>query len=68
MGKLSDIALISQVVLFNDKNAYGELVERYQDTVRRFLIHLCGDADLAYDLAQETFIKAYISIGSFQGL
>lgn len=68
MGKISDIALISQVVLFNNKNAYGELVERYQDTVRRFLIHLCGDADLAYDLAQETFIKAYISIGSFQGL
>lgn len=68
MGKLNDITLISQVLLFDNKNAYGELVGRYQDTVRRFLIHLCGDRELAYDLAQETFIKAYISLKTFQGL
>lgn len=68
MGKLNDISLISQVVLFDNKNAFGQLVERYQDTVRRFLLHLCGDSELAYDLSQETFIRAYISLRTFQGL
>lgn len=68
MVKLNDISLISQVVLFDNKNAFGQLVERYQDTVRRFLLHLCGDPELAYDLSQETFIRAYISLKTFQGL
>lgn len=37
-------------------------VELHQKTVRRFLMALCcGDGDLADDMAQETFIKAYMS-------
>lgn len=40
-----------------DRNAAGELIERYQASVRSFLCRLCGDAALADDLAQETFIR-----------
>ena len=40
-------------------------VERCQRAVRRFLTALCsGDSMLADDLAQESFIKAYLAIDS----
>lgn len=38
-------------------------VEQCQGALRRFLVALCcGDAMLADDIAQETFIKAYLAI------
>ena len=47
----------------------GRLVEAYQPRVRRFLLNLTtGDEMLTDDLAQETFIKAYVGIRSFKGL
>lgn len=64
---LSDIALISQVLLFGNRRAFDSLVKRYQGGVRRFLTNLVsGDSMLADDLAQETFIKAYISLDTYQ--
>lgn len=42
-------------------------VESTQDALRRFLVALCcGDAALADDLAQETYIKAYLSADTFR--
>lgn len=42
-------------------------VESCQKAVRRFLTALCcGDCALADDLAQETFIKAYLSCETFR--
>lgn len=42
-------------------------VEVNQKTVRRFLTALCcGDNELADDLAQDTFVKAYLSLDSFR--
>lgn len=41
-------------------------VESNQRAVRRFLIALCcGDSALADDLAQDTFVKAYLSCDTF---
>ena len=69
MRKLDEIALISRCVLADDRNAFGTLVEAYQPALRRFLMNLTmGNADLTDVLAQETFIKAYLSIRSFRGL
>ena len=48
-----------------------EFANRVADTqmaLRRFLCTLCcGDAALADDIAQETYIKAYLAIESFRG-
>ena len=42
-------------------------VEVNQKTVRRFLTALCcGNQELADDLAQDTFVKAYLSLDSFK--
>ncbi|MBR1544252.1 MAG: sigma-70 family RNA polymerase sigma factor [Muribaculaceae bacterium] len=69
MKKFDEIALISRCVLADDRNAFGVLVEAYQPTVRRFFMNLTlGNAALTDDLAQETFIKAYLNIRSFRGL
>lgn len=44
-------------------------VEATQKALRRFLVALCcGDGDLADDIAQESYIKAYLSCGSFGNL
>lgn len=41
-------------------------VEGTQEAFRRFLVALCcGDTDLADDIAQESYIKAYLSCDSF---
>lgn len=63
-----DSELIASVVGSDDHAAFGELVTRHQSAVRRFLRHLAkGDAALADDLAQETFLQAYQSLAKFRG-
>lgn len=45
-----------------DRSQFTKLVEGSQKAFRRFLTALCcGDTNLADDLAQESYIKAYIS-------
>lgn len=64
----SDQVLIARVVAADDRAAFAELVQRHQSAVRRFLRHLAhGDAALADDLAQDTFIQAYRSLAGFRG-
>lgn len=69
MSQINDIALVAQVVVFNDKRAFDTLVKKYQSPVRRFFLHqTLGNEELSDDLAQETFIKAYTHIASFKNL
>lgn len=66
---MNDITLVTQMVVFGNKRAFDALLRKYQSQVRRFLLGLtAGDSQLADDLAQETFIKAYMNIGKFRGL
>lgn len=66
---ISDLWLVRRVKRSGDRGAFGELVERYQSPLRRYLTHLTGgDRFRADDLAQESFIKAFTSIGQFSGL
>lgn len=68
MAPLTDAALIARVLLEEDRHAFGELVRRHQSAVRSHLRRLTGgNAALADDLAQETFILAYRNIRSFRG-
>ncbi len=69
MNKLTDLSLIAQVVISHNRQAFDTLVRRYQSQVRRFFLHqTLGDAALADDLAQETFIRAWLNLGMFRGL
>jgi RNA polymerase sigma-70 factor (ECF subfamily) len=63
----NEILLVSSAALLGDKNAFGRLVEIYQSSVRRFFHNLTGgDEERSKDLAQETFIKAWLNIASFR--
>jgi RNA polymerase sigma-70 factor (ECF subfamily) len=63
-----DLLWISQVVIFQNKNAFEKLVVKYQSPLRRFLLNLTnGDKELSDDLSQETFIKAYLRLSTFKG-
>ena len=45
----------------------SEIYQRYADEVKRFLVCLTGDLDLAEELTQETFYQAVKSIGRYNG-
>ena len=47
--------------------AYGELVRRYQDRLYNTVARVVDNADDAHDVVQETFVSAYVSLGSFKG-
>lgn len=48
-------------------DAYGELVRRHQAAVYNVAYRLVGERQQALDLAQETFVRAYRALGSFDG-
>ena len=69
MAVLGDIALVTQVAVFQNKKAFDQLVRKYQSPVRRFFLNqTMGNEQLSDDLAQETFIKAYVNITKFRGM
>jgi RNA polymerase sigma-70 factor (ECF subfamily) len=64
----SDALLVARVVATDDRAAFELLVRRHQSPLRSFLRRLArSDAARADDLAQETFIKAYRGIHTYQG-
>jgi RNA polymerase sigma-70 factor (ECF subfamily) len=50
-----------------DRAAAERLVERTYRGVHAFLRRLCGDSDLAADLTQETYRRAWDSLAGFHG-
>lgn len=48
-----------------DRQAFGVLVDRYWPRVQRWLLGVTRSNQLAEDLAQETFLKAWRGIASF---
>lgn len=62
---MKDAVLITRLLVLNDKHAFGLLVEKYQARVRTLFLKLTvGNSSLSDDLAQETFIKAYLKINT----
>ena len=50
-----------------DPEAFRELFGVYKDRVYSVALRYCGDAVLAQDIAQETFVKLFATIGNFRG-
>lgn len=53
--------------LNGDKNAFGEIVKRYQGMVARTVKGMLGDSVFSEDIGQEVFIKLYYSLSEFRG-
>lgn len=63
---MTDEELVARVT-HGDRDAYRQLVERYQTYVFSIIVRQVGQRQLAEDLAQETFLQAYRSLPSFAG-
>jgi RNA polymerase sigma-70 factor, ECF subfamily len=53
-------------VLTGDVDAFALLVRRYQRPIYNLMYRICGSVDVAADLAQDTFIKAYEHLERFR--
>lgn len=51
-----------------NREEFIKLVSREQESLRRFLLALCcGNREEANDIAQETLVKAYLSVSHYKG-
>ena len=50
-----------------DREAFGQLVARYQNSVYRVVRGVLSDPAECEDVAQEVFLKAYASLAKFRG-
>ena len=60
----SDSRLVEQTRR-GDRDAFGELVQRYERRLLRVILRFVNDLDLAEDLAQETFLRVYERLDQF---
>ena len=63
-GRDSDECLVESS-LAGDRRAFERLVRRHQRPLVNHLYRHTGQRDLAVDLAQEVFLKVYLSLSSF---
>ena len=66
MEQGQDIDYISRV-LDGDRNAYAYLVDKYKAMVFTLALQITGNRDEAEEVAQDAFIKAFRSLGSYRG-
>ena len=62
----NDLVLVARVQA-GDRAAFDLLVRKYQYRIYKFITRYVRDANLAFDITQETFLRAYRSIRSFRG-
>lgn len=62
---LMDVELVEKVKA-GQIEAFGELVEKYQDRVFNAAWRICGHLEDARDITQDAFVKALENIGSFR--
>jgi RNA polymerase sigma-70 factor (ECF subfamily) len=66
MDAQSDAELVEEVRKGN-RRAFSDLMRRYQQRVYWTARRIMGNHEDADDVAQETFVKAYLALGDFRG-
>jgi len=66
-GEQMNRASVSQPASWEDRDSFNRLVLAYQDQVYSQAYYLVGDAFLAEDLTQHTFLQAFEKIHTFRG-
>lgn len=66
MEQRSDLDLINEVRNGN-RQAFTELMRRHQQRIYWTARRIVGSHEDADDIAQETFVKAYLALGEFRG-
>lgn len=63
---MNEDALLIDETLAGNTAAFGQLVQKYQDRLFNTLVHVTGCHEEAEDVAQETFVQAFVKLDSFQ--
>jgi RNA polymerase sigma-70 factor (ECF subfamily) len=63
--QMDDHALL-EATRTGDETAFQELVRRYRNPITNFVYRMLNDYDRAVDLAQETFVRVYMSAERYQ--
>lgn len=62
----TDAALV-EAARGGDRDAFGDLVGRYQDRLFNTMLRIAGNRDDAADAVQDAFVQAYVKLESFRG-
>ena len=62
---MTDDALMQRVTEGDDA-AFGEIVERYKDSLVNYLTHLVRSRDRAEEIAQDAFVRLYRSAANYR--
>lgn len=65
MSSVNDFDCIREV-LSGNREAYADIIRKYETRVLNFCLSLLGDPAAAEDAAQEVFVKAFESLAQFQ--
>ncbi len=60
-----DISELISLALSGDQKAYADIVKRFREQIYHFIYRMVKDKAQAEDLTQETFIKAFRALSSF---
>ena len=66
-GNAVDEATLIRRARSGDREAFGQLVSRHQESVYRVVRGILAGAAECEDVTQEVFLKAYGSLGKFRG-
>jgi RNA polymerase sigma-70 factor (ECF subfamily) len=64
---VNDDALLIDQALQGDSQAFGRLMERYQDRLYNTMVHVVGCPDEAEDVVQEAFVQVFLKLDTFRG-
>jgi RNA polymerase sigma-70 factor (ECF subfamily) len=63
-SRREDLAMISAAIR-GEQAAYGTLMKKYRDSIFNLIFRIIRDREQVEDLTQETFVKAFASLKSF---
>jgi len=61
-------ALVTPIILSQDRDLVGEFLNRYRDSSFRIAMRILGNQDAAEDVAQEAIIRAFRSWDTLSGV
>lgn len=64
LQKLTDEEVV-EIIKGKNKEAYSEIIRRYEVKLLRYATYLLNDSEKAKDVVQDSFIKAFIYLNSF---
>jgi RNA polymerase sigma-70 factor (ECF subfamily) len=65
-GEIPDVELVRRSREGNEA-AFGALVDRHHATVYRVVLSMVTDSDVAQDVTQDAFLKAFRALSTFRG-